>query len=138
MPAEKKIRKKYLKGKPKILPADLQKIVLEYADLDIKGKYDEFYRNGQNHAFTNGFVVAFLPAYLAAQQIYKHFNGANTRFCIGMSIGVPIFAALLPVAGVVAAGTALVDLSMFARRKIKERSAKEVFDAALLIRKNQY
>lgn len=123
--------------KSKVLPKELQKIVLDYADLT--EKYPEFYdENRQSlNMVNNAQKVCFRPAQFIIGQTYARCSTKTpgTNLLLGAvgftTAGLSVFVTA-PFAGMAALGTGIKDLSMFAHRKVKERSLEEVFDADLL------
>lgn len=117
---------------PKKFPKDIQKLILEYADYKPGDKFKEFYRNGNNHALENTQLTVIGPAIVLATKIYSY-NSLPRQITAGVTFFLTAVV-MAPFAPLVGAGTALKDLSMFTKRKYKEKGAKEIFDADLLDR----
>jgi hypothetical protein len=142
--------------KPKILPRDLQKIVLEYADFDLREFYTEFYRiDGsyikglKDRSEHNALSVMVGPAFFVGSKICGNANRSHpnlglARLYFGITMGGFAALALSPVALIAGLATPVVaplkDVSIFAVRKAKEAKketgAKEIFDADLIRKKS--
>jgi hypothetical protein len=119
-----------------ILPTDLQKIVLDYADYTPPSQNEFIDLRGASgiKALDNGIALFAIPLFMSAA-VYSRNPNSIPIIAASVLTAVSLTIAVLPVYAGIATVTGLSNLSMFATRSCRkktEATANEIFDIDLL------